>query len=830
MPKTKISKNKQPIKKHSSFLKKIVNHLYKEEFFYLSGTLAITFLVYFFSLFRQWQAFDERVIYNETIFPIPTKFNEIYEIIKTFVFGYHVESTNSFFSNFITVRSNPLAGALYVFVSFFLKKSAFLYHLFQLLLHLSNTFLVWLIFSKVVKIFNLTLPLKNLFISLFTLLWSLHSVNTEAILLTTNWGALLTYSICLLYIHYELTRISDKNFKQTKKRFFFITILFCLTMFLTEYGYSLPVILFFIYFAYSFRTFGTINKSFFTSLKLCMPYIFGMVLFILFSLLRPDPPLANFTNNQILAVTSELNSSLWYFFIERNLWLVPQIFVYFLKLLLFPITLSTYQSNLLPLAKNLFEPYSVFCLLFYFSFLTLPLILFFVFKKQNFSFIFLLIYAFYFSLFPFLHILMPTYCLIADRYCYFPIFLLLFVLLNLFSTINIFNPTNTKPIITVLVSLTIILGTRTLIRAQDWSDTLTLYKSAIKIEKDPLYKGQKLLILADYLGNNKKQQEMEENLNKSLREFHKSIKKLKLEKKNYKNQPIALKIYGLDVDSLILKSAYGISTIRTDNYQENPKEVLEFFEPYIKNKLYTASPTSLAYYASILSRSEELEKSRGVLEYGAWKYPYCSGILYSLANYYLTVNKNLEKAYEALQLAFYYFPNQIQTLQNLLKYYEEKNDLLNQAKFSYLIGLREHSSYHYKKATQTYLDLNQLVLGEQALRKLLRLQSNDPVSLLLTSRYLDMTGKRGKIRQLLNTAYFLNKALGDKQDEKVTKSILVSLVNVNALHGDIMSAETFLKEFREMKNLTLEDRKTINVLKTRLSTSIEKVTENKRKL
>lgn len=819
------------IPKNKSFLKKLINSIYKEEFLYLLGTLVLTFLVYFFSLFREWQAFDERVIYKETIFPIPISFSEISDIIQNFVFGYHVESTNTFFSSFITIRSNPIAGALYVFVSFFLKKSAFLYHLLALLLHLMNTFLVWVIFSKTIKIFNLALLQKNLFISIFTLMWSLHGAHTEAVLLTTNWGALFTYGICLIYLSHELSQILKNNFKLTIKRFFWISIFFCLTMFLTEYGYPLPAILFFIYFAYSYRNWGSFRRSLFTALRLCSPYIAGIALFTLFSLGRPDPPLANFTSNHIHAVLSKLNVSEWYFFVERNLWLTPQIFVHLLKLIFFPITLSTYQSNLLPITKTLIESYSIFCTLFYFSSLITPLILFFIFKKKSYSFIFLLIYAFYFSLFPFLHIIMPTYCLAADRYCYFPTFMLVFLILNAFSLMpNIFSPKNIKVSVTIFTLIVSILGVRTLVRIQDWSDSPTLYKSVIKTEKDPLYKGQKLLILADYLGNNKKQEEMEENLQKSLREFHKSLKKLKQEKKHIKEQPITLKVYGLDIDSLLIKSAYGLATVRTDNYQENPKEVLKFFEPYIKGKLFLSSPTFLNYYANILSKSGNLEKARDVLEYGMWKYPYCSVILYSLCNYYLGVKKDLEKAYKVLELAYYYFPNQLQTLDYFLKYYEEKKDLPNIAKFSYLLGLREHIHVHYKKAVQAYLDLNDLKNGEIALRKLIRLQSNDPVTLLLTSRYLDMTGKRGKIRQLLNTAYLLNKALGEKQDEQVTKSILVSLINTNANLGDIKTAETFLKEFQEMKNLTQEDRKTIRLLKAKLATSIERVTTTQEKI
>ena len=816
----KYKKNKSPIKRQEQTFWEKFNPS-SSYYLYLISTLLLIGFIYSFSLFRDWQTFDERVFYNEDIFPIPTQFSEIAEIISKFVVGYHIESMNTYFSNHLTIRSNPFAASLVVIVSFFFQKNALLYHLLQNFLHVLNSALVWIIFYRCTSFYqpNIKENLKYILISIFTLIWSLHSASTEAILLVTNWGALLTYTICLLLILKEITFLSNNNSKFTKLRFISTTLLFCLTMFLTEYGYTLPLILFTLLTALSLVKTSSLSKSFIFAYKATLPYFIGLFLFILISLGRPDSPLINifgkngFQNLNVVALGSQI-----YIFLERNLWLVPQVFIHFFKLLLFPIKLSTYQSNLTTLANTLIEPYSVFCTISYFLFLISPLILIFIFRKNKLSVISLLLFSFFFSLFPFLQIISPTYCLTADRYCYFPIFFLVLFFFNLLISINP-SPSKKNIKLTAISAgiLLVLLTSRTLIRIQEWNNSLSLYKSAIKIEKKPLYKGQKLTILASYYGKIGKTNEMEKTLRKSLEEFQKALHSLKTLSARHKNQPITLKIYGLDYSSLLLKAAYGIATIKNDNYQENPKEILSFYEPYIKPRLKKTTTNELALYADLLSKVGDLEGAEKILKLGLKKYPYSSALLYSLANYYLEVKNDLGNAYKILKSAYYCFPNHTETIYKLFKYYEKTNDLPNQAEFAYLLGLRQHSPQSYQRSVQLYLDLNQIKFAAIALKKLIRLSPKDPVTLLLTSRYLDVTGKRSKIPFLLFEAYNLSKARGTNEDIKVTKSILVSLVNVNMHLKNFDLSKKYLKALEDIANLTNEDKKVIHELKTRLS-------------
>ncbi|KAF0236465.1 MAG: hypothetical protein FD167_4528, partial [bacterium] len=210
----------------------------KKKNIYLASTILIVFFIYSFSLFRGWQSFDERLFHQETLFPIPTSFSEIFEVINSFVLNYHNESMNVFFSNHMTIRSNQIAAMLFVFTSYFLKKSALMYHLMHLGIHLINTTLVWFIFYKTSKLFfnnhkegrHTGLPQQGLplQVSLFTCIWALHSASTEAVLLVTNWTTVFTYTFCFTFLLYEILQTKEGKHKGLSlHKTILISILFC---------------------------------------------------------------------------------------------------------------------------------------------------------------------------------------------------------------------------------------------------------------------------------------------------------------------------------------------------------------------------------------------------------------------------------------------------------------------------------------------------------------------------------------------------------------------------------------------------------------------------
>ena len=344
---------------------------------YLLGTVFLVFFIYSFSLFRPWQPFDERLFYNEEFLPIPQSFSEVFEIINSFVLNSHIISTNTFFSNHLLLRSDPVAWSILTFIFFFFKKNALLYHIFQLFIHLTNTILVWLTFYNLTKLKdNKSYSLNNYdysLISILTGLWSLHSINTEAVLLVTNWNPLLIYTSSFGFILYETYKSTNKKLGISFVEIMLIPILFYFAMSLTELGYTLPLVLFLITFSLSLKTNIPIKDSINISLKRTAPYFIGLGLFLISQLIKPDSSITNLYTAQ---------KSI-YPFVERNLWLTPQIFMGFLNLLFFPKTLSTYQSNLIHLSESLFTPYSIFCTSIYLIFLIIPVVLFVLFKKSS---------------------------------------------------------------------------------------------------------------------------------------------------------------------------------------------------------------------------------------------------------------------------------------------------------------------------------------------------------------------------------------------------------------------------------------------------------------
>lgn len=733
------------------------------DFVYFLGTIFIVLFVYSFSLFRHWLPFDEGLIYKETFFPIPVKFDEISEIIKNFILKSHILSCNTYFSNIATLRSNPNVYALIVFITFFFQKNACLYHLLQLFFHLINTTLVYLILKKTLSILDGKQKTTNhnlslLIVSFFTLLWGLHSANSEAVLLVTNLTAVLTYIFCFCFTLYEISKIERNIFHTSKREALLISILFLILMFLTEYGYPLPLILFFISFAYGIRNSFPVKEALKNALKITFPYLTGLILFILVSFTNPDSAINSLLSEQNTA-HSQLKTSFAYTFIERNLWLVPQLFVHFLKLLFFPKTLSLYQSNLVPLSDSLTSAYSLICLSFYLFFLLAPITLFLLFRRNDYSFICILIYAFYFSVFPFLHIVSPIYCLSADRYCYFPSFVLLFILIQPFYLL--FNKQNQKlqkSLIIFILLIVLILGSRTLIRIQDWNSFRKTLQTKHSLAAQTLSKlqnwndsihssavsnlissGQKLIVLAEQAGQIGDQRRMEELLKESLIPLSQALELLNFERNI--NEPITLRLYGLDYKSLILKSAYSIATIENDNYHKDPNKILEFLNPYFENNLKLLGISQLTLYSELLVKTGSWNKVKEVLEYGYSKYDYSDEISNQLADYYLFYENNFEKGFKILQHAYKYFPNNVLVLDKLLKYYEYKNDPVNQARFAYLIGLREHLPEGYQKACKIYLDINQLSNAKKSLKKLIILKSNSSITQELKKRYLELSNE-----------------------------------------------------------------------------------------
>ena len=684
----------------------------KKSKIYLFTTMLIVFIVYSFSLNRQWQFFDERVFYNEGLFPISSSINELFEVIKTYAFTYHMDSQNAFFSNIVNVRSNTLGPILQIFILFLLKKNALSYHIVEIAIHLINSLFVWFLLFKLLN------SDKPIITSLFTLLWSLHPVNVEAVLLSTNWISLLTYSFCLGLLLILVNKIHKNKYQFLIGEFLIVTLLFTVSLLISEYSYTLPFIALALCFAIIYSQTSHLYDAFKKSAVLSLPLFLGIIIYLLIFTLIPH------------SIISNLFSSLSHTFFERNLWLSPQIFIHFLKIIFFPKSLSIYQSNLITLGEGLIEPYTIFCTLSYLSFLILPAALFLIFRKKGFSFVFILFYLFYFSIFPFLHAITPTYCIIAERYCYFPLFFLVLFLAILAK--------NKKLTLVLLIAILLPLSARTIFRINDWKDTFSLYNSALRCSKDSLYTGQIHSVLAYYFNSIGKINEANKYIASSKQELITAIQKLS--NKTYPLEPKTLNEYGLDNKSLRLRAAFTIADM-FDNYSNYSKNaIFVFYEPFIEPVFNFAGNSQLVLYAKLLKDTNNEEKAIDVLEYTRKKYPYSPFPFYDLSNIYLE-NKDIQNAERIIKEGYNLYPSYPRMLVRTIKLAELKNDLESFAKYEYLLGLRIHSVEGYQKSAQLYLILNDLKNAKKVLNKLTELHINDGITSMLLKKYIELSKK-----------------------------------------------------------------------------------------
>lgn len=764
-------------------------------------TILPILVIYSFSLNREWQLFDEKGMYvDEKLFPTSNSISELFEVISTYALSYNIDSQNAFFSNIVSVRSNLLGAILNILTQFLFSNNALYYHILQLCLHLLNTVLVWFILYIVFKYFKCE---NNFLISLLTIIWAIHPANTEATLLVTNWTSLVNYTFCFGFFLYLLKKVLSDDLKYSKIETIIISILFFLSILIVEYSYALPFVLFFVFLSFTLKKSLSLQKSFLQSISLSVPFLFGLLFYMIYQLFRAQIIIKD------LSLISQINN----FSIERLLWLSPQIFTYFFKLLFFPIALTLYQTCLMPLGNSLFTPYAIFSIITTLVLVALPVLLFLrsTASPQK-SYLFLLPYSFFFSLFPFLHIISPTYCLISDRYCYFPLFVLLFLLTVLISELGLDK--HKKAITILLFAVLLPLSVLTFLRIKDWKDSFSLYSSSLKCTSDKLFKGKIYSVLGYYFEKVQDTENMKKYLLLSIKNLEAGIQELELKKVKHPFPSKILKDYGLDIDSQITTSAFVIAQTKLSNFQEPVGKVLEYYEPFVKTNLLKAGNSQIDFYAKLLIKTNKLKEAQEVLEIAYKKYPFSPAIIYTLSNLHLR-NKDIINATRIIEEGYKLYPSYHRILTRKIKLLELKNDPIELANYEYLLGLRAHSIKAYQKASQLYLFSNKLPKAKKILDKLLFFDKSNPVSLLLLSKYYYLNGKKDLIIPTLTEAYINAKKTSPGIDLPVLKSILLSLVSFNVSSGNTPDIQKYVSELEQI-GLEKTEKAYIDAIKKKL--------------
>ncbi len=753
--------------------------------------IGVILLIYTHSLNRPWIFYDEDAIYDEIVLPISSSFPEAIEVIKSFGFTNNLSSSNFLYSSNSVNRINLLDIPIRSLTGLFLDKNSFSYHLLNLILHILNTSFVFLILRTVFSNFK-----NRLVIILLTLSWACHPAHVESILLSTNANATLSY-LMFFILFYDFLKNKNKN--NSKLRLTILPFCFLLPMLMNEYIITLPVILF-TYSAFENYKLTSLKPSIKVAIKETLPYLIGLFIYLIYFV---------FSNYKFFQASS-FNPVILFF--ERIFWLSPQIFFHYIKLAFFPKVLSIDQTSFVLFGKSLFNPYSVFCLFFMLCWLLVPLILFLKSKKTY--WLLITCWLFFISLLPFSQILSPTYCLAAERYLYTPIFFIVFGVSLLLNQSFSNSKVVTKYLMTCFLIIIILLfSVRGYIRTNDWQNNITLIKSTIETSCNNLYKGFRIKSLSQEtqeLNPNKAKKYLIEGQNY----YYKALKGLK--KEGDLNEPLILKSYGLDNESLLIKTIHLIGFNAFINPSDDYKKYLKLFNQYEKH-LDRFDPKTLELYANLLIRNGEIDKSKKIFLYAYSRFPTSPFILLSLIRFEREIDKDLNGAKKYLMEGLKLYPYSKEILFETLRYYQLENNLQEYARYSYLYGLRAHSKFTYLEALTGFLTLGDLSNAKKTIDKLMKLNSHDPKTLYLSSSYYIKKKDYNQALALLNQAYLILKK--ENTEEQLSFDITNTIANLYLALGNTKESSYFANEALKYAKNNLENTVKIKKLITNIGIS-----------
>ncbi len=642
---------------------------------------VIIFIFYFHTLNYGWKFYDEELIFNETLLPIARNFNELLEIISNFGFRNYFEASNPFYSSISNLRCDPVCNGLALCIQFLFQKNFFYYHLFSLSLHIFNSIILFLLIRKFYINDNSNIY-KEVISVILPILWALHPVNSETILLSTNWGGVLTCSMYIFTFYLSLTNKNEGFMDQI-----IVGLLLLISCFTVEYSVTLP-------FMVLFYTYTKSSNSY----KKTIPLFITLLIFLIVFFLSK-------TSSNISLTFNDKDFPFLPLTFERIFWLSPQVIFNYISLIFFPINLSIDQTSVIHISKTLFSPYSIFCTLSTILLFVISACSFFT-KNKTINSIGNLIIPFFIALLPFTHIISPIYNLGSERYLYLPTFFLIF------SLSRIISGNNLKIASILLIITTLILSTRTYIRTLDWKDTQSLFSSSIETTRSPIVRSLRHKMIADSIKKD------------SPEEAKEIIKKVLLQTKNYfssinenDSAPLVIKYYGLDNKTLKSKTAFLISLCESSLNKDNYK-IEEFLTPQIRNLRVTDS-LILNFYYPILFLTKRIDLAEEVLIKSLNQKKLNPILFLSLADVTEYKYKDLNKAEEYLRQSFSMFPFDSVTLYGLVRIYKIKNQPERFAYFSYLHGLRTHDIQSLQEAGIVYIIMRNKSKADLILHKLL---------------------------------------------------------------------------------------------------------------
>ena len=398
--------------------------------------ILLGFLVYSNSLFNSFAADDYPVIFNNT-------FVHSAEIYKFFNHGTFDDEGTGNANNYY----KPLFPATLSILWVLGNGQPFLFHLFQISLHVVNSLLVFLLLKRFFK-----KPLA-LFLSL---LFLIHPMNVEAV----SYASAIQDVLFLFFGLFALYIFIKRQEKKYTKYFTGILILFSLLS--KETGIIFLIII-------------PLYALFFSPKKIKESVLISTSVFLLYVFLRFG--VAHIFFNELKS-TPIMTLSL-----PERLLSIPKIIFFYIKTFLFPVRLIMFQDWTVRRIslQDLFIPISI-DLFFAGTLVIIGRKLY----KHNEKFKIFLFFCLWFLVGIGIHLqIIPLDQTVSDRWFYFPMIGLLGIMGISFSSFKSLEKKNLQPVIIFFCFLLLtFLSARTFIRSFDWRSDSILIKHDAKLNPD----------------------------------------------------------------------------------------------------------------------------------------------------------------------------------------------------------------------------------------------------------------------------------------------------------------------------------------------------------
>jgi hypothetical protein len=323
----------------------------------------------------------------------------------------------------------------------------FLYHLLQILLHITNSVLVFIVFKH---FFN-----KNVSFIL-ALIFLVHPMNVESV-------SYIASSVSVLFLFFGLLALV-LSFKQELKgkKLFSIFCLIFLSMLTKETGFLFLLLILLFIFLYKKRSFILFS-------------LLSVATTILYLIFRISTIGTTYEKQDFIPI---MKLSL-----DERLLSIPQIIFYYIGTFIFPNKLATSQNWVVHEIN--FSNFYLPLLLDTLFFISIGLIGIYLYKNKKELFaIFVFFLFWFFAGLEMLLQIVPLDMTVADRWIYFPMVGLLGLIGVSIALLTKRNPHLKKYILVAMIIIICLLAGRTIVRNTNWSNATILYTHDIQVQDD----------------------------------------------------------------------------------------------------------------------------------------------------------------------------------------------------------------------------------------------------------------------------------------------------------------------------------------------------------